>query len=263
MATEPRLPPDEAPLDAHSIDLFLSNMGSEMVLVGGQALAFWMDRFDLRADGAVISNDGDALGKVARAHDIARAIQARLVQPDPSARTALVAQLRLPVTGGKERNIDILHLLYTVGGLKKSTAFTQKVIQDSVKVEWREGKFIRVMDPFDVLDSRVQNAAGLLDEKGPHVLTQASWAIDVARAALLKLAAAPQSTERLGQRIQGIYTLAHSQAGRRLLKDHGIEVLAAIDTGALQAASAAHARQLDKVRVAQAQRQPSRPVQPD
>lgn len=141
----------------------------------------------------------------------------------------------------------MLHLLYTVAGLKKSSTFTRRVIEDSVEVEWRPGRFIRVMDPFDVLESRAQNAVGLLDEKGPHVLTQAAWAVDVARAALLRLAADPGSTDRLGARIQRVYTLARSQVGRRLLAEHGIELLDAVDLEALRPSAPLHAKQLDAV----------------
>lgn len=247
MATTPKLPPGEEPLDAATIDLFLSNMGTDMVLVGGQALAFWMDRFGIKADRAAISHDGDALGKVARAHDLAQAIKARLMVPEETSMTSIVAQLRLPTAHGKERNIDILHMLYTIGGLKKSSEFTQRVIQDSVKVEWRPGKFIQVMEPLDVLESRVQNAVGLVHDKGPHVLTQAKWAIQVASAALLKVAADPVAGDRLGVRIQRIFTLARSSVGKRLWKEHGIEVLDAIDIAALRRLAPEQRRQLDAV----------------
>ncbi len=58
MATQPVLPPDEAPLDEETVDLFLSNMGTDMVLVEGQALAFWMSRFGIEQNGVAISNAG-------------------------------------------------------------------------------------------------------------------------------------------------------------------------------------------------------------
>ena len=248
MKTHPRLPPDEVPLDAETVDRFLSSIGPGMVLVGGQALAFWMDRYGIKATGAVISNDGDALGVIAQAHDMALRLKARLVEPGKKERTALVAQLRIPAPGGKVANIDVLHLLYTISGLRKSSEFTRRVVRDSVEVEWRDGRFTRVMDPLDVLDSRVQNAAGLLTEKGPHVLTQAGWAIEVARAALLKLARAGDAQDsRLGRKMQAVYTLAHSRAGRTLLREHGIEVLKAVDIRALRKLAPGHGQQLDKV----------------
>lgn len=77
MRTEPSLPIDEAPLDERSVDLFLTNMGTDMVLVGGQALAFWMSRFGIGSDDVAVSNDGDALGEVSRAIALARVMRAR------------------------------------------------------------------------------------------------------------------------------------------------------------------------------------------
>jgi len=261
MPTKPSLPANEAPLDEASVDLLLSNMGTEMVLVGGQALGFWMSRFEVEpVDGVAISNDGDALGEVKRAIDLALAINARVEMPHKLSRTAIVAQLRLPAPDGKERNIDVLHKLFTVEGLKRSSAFTRRVIKDSVEVEWRVGHRIRVMDPFDVLESRAQNAVGLIDEKGPHVLTQARWAIEVAAKALLRLAKDPESHERIGSRVQGIYTLARSQVGRRLLKEYQIELLDAIDTELLSQLAPQLQLQLDAVDLARAERRPKKPA---
>ncbi len=255
MATQPLLAPDEAPLDDATVDLLLSHMGTGMVLVGGQALAFWMLRFGIDWGGAAISNDGDALGTAAQAIELAQALQARVELPRKAGLTALVAQLRLPTRDGKERNIDVLHQLYTVAGLKKSSIFTRRVIEDSVEVQWRPSRFIKVMEPFDVLESRAHNAVGLADVKGPHVLTQAAWAVQVAREALLRIAAAPGSaTDRLGNKIQCVYTLARSQMGRRLLVEHGIELLDAVDVHALESASPSHEKQLRAVGKARAAR---------
>lgn len=263
MTTEPKLAPDEAPLDEASVNLLLSNLGTEMVLVGGQALGFWMSRFDIEPDeGVAISNDGDTLGKATRAIALAHAIHARVELPHQTSRTAIVAQLRLPAPDGKERNIDVLHKLYTVEGLKKSTHFTERVIQNSVEVEWRDGSRIRVMDPFDVLESRAQNAVGLIDDKGPHVLTQARWAILVARAALERLARDPDSRDRIGSRVQGIYKLAHSQVGRRLLKEHQIELLDAIDTELLSELAPQLQQQLEAVASARDERRRRKPSKP-
>lgn len=223
-----------------------------MILVGGQALAFWMDRYGLRPTGALISADGDALGTLESARQLARQLRAEMVAAPPTAMTALIAQVRVPQPGGKAANVDILHKLFALGGLRKSAEFTKRVIAHSVKVEWGERIVFRVMDPFDVLSSRVQNAAGLLEDKGPHVLTQARWAIKVAKAALMKLAkagAAPDttSTKRLGAALKSIYALAHSAAGRKILKEHRIEVLDAVDIDKLVKLSPAHAPQLKRL----------------
>lgn len=219
-----------------------------MVLVGGQALAFWMDRCGISAGAAMITNDGDALGKIAKAHDMAIELKAKLFKPSAGARTSLVAQIRIPSSGGKFANIDVLHMLYTVSGLRKSSDFTAAVIENSIEFEWRPGKFIRVMDPLDLLDSRLQNAAGLWDEKGPHVLTQAQWAIEVVKVVLSKLAADKDYAKgRLGRKIQAVFTLSESQAGRKLLADHDMDVLDAIDVRAIRQLTPVHNPQLDRI----------------
>lgn len=254
MATTPSLPADEEPLDARTVERLLSSMGTDMILVGGQALAFWMDRFGIDPRGAAISNDGDALGELTAARALAAALKARLVVPPKTARTSIVAQLRLQAAGGMERNIDVLHLLYTISGLRKSSDFTRQVVRDSIQVEWRRGKFIRVMDPFDMLESRAQNAVGLYEDKGPHVLTQLRWAIEVAQAALLRLAADPASPGRLGSKVQRLFALARSQVGRRLWTEHGIDLLGAIDVDALSTTAPQLARQFTAVQKAIASR---------
>lgn len=246
--TAPDLPADEAPLDAATLDALLVAMGRDMVLVGGQALAFWMDRYGLEPETATITNDGDLLGGLAPAAGLARALRGALVQPQERALTALVAQIRIPIGGdARVRNIDVLHLLYTVSGLRRSRDFTKAVWRDSIEIEWKPRHTIRVMHPLHVLDSRIQNAAGLLDEKGPHVLTQAAWAIQVARAAILRVIDQPEEDDRLGHMIQKVYTLARSRAGRQLQREHGLEVLHAIPIDEIRVAAPHHERQLAAV----------------
>lgn len=48
--------------------------------------------------------------------------------------------------------------------------------------------------------------------------------------------------------VQRICTLARSRVGRRLWSEHGIELLAAIDIDALEAAAPRLSRQLDAIR---------------
>lgn len=245
-ATEPVLPRDEAPLDAVTLDAFLKGMGTDMVLVGGQALAFWMDRYGVTSSAAFVSNDGDALGNLERAQRIATHLRAALLTPDADALTSLVAQIRIPTgSGGKVRNIDVLHLLFNVSGLRKSREFTQAVWRESVEIEWKPGQRIRVMHPLHVLDSRVQNAVGLLETKGPHVVTQAIWAVDVAREAMRRvLRQQPGERERLGRLIRQVHQLARSRAGRQVLRQHGIEVLDAVPIEEIRVAAPVHEPQL-------------------
>lgn len=262
--TQPLLPAGEAPLDAATLETFLDSMGTEMVLVGGQALAFWMDRYGVLPEAAAISNDGDALGPPELARHIAARLRATLLVPRPQALTSLVAQIRVP-TGkdGAMRSIDVLHLLYTTGGLRKSREFTRSVWRDSVEIEWKPGRRIRVMHPLHVLDSRVQNAAGLLDTKGPHVVTQAAWAVDVAREAMRRVLRHPDDGGRLGAMIRQVHDLARSRAGRQILQEHGVEVLDAVPVGEIRDLAPGHEPQLQAIERTMARRaQRMRPVPP-
>ncbi|MBQ0942000.1 hypothetical protein KAK07_01495 [Ideonella sp. 4Y16] len=253
--TEPILADDEVPLDAATLNAFLQDMGTDMVLVGGQALAFWMDRYGVAPNAAAISNDGDALGSLERAQHIATSLRASLLTPDSDALTSLVAQIRIRTgSAGKVRNIDVLHLLFTVSGLRQSREFTQAVWRDSVEIEWTPGHRIRVMHPLHVLDSRVQNAVGLLESKGPHVVTQAIWAVDVAREAIRRVLRQPSENERLGSMIHQVHRLALSRGGRQILSQHGIEVLDAVPTDEIRAAAPVHEPQLRAIEKAIAAR---------
>jgi hypothetical protein len=234
MPTAPKLPHDEAPFDQPTIDAFLRSMSTDMVLVGGQALGFWMNRYGIHSHGAMISNDGDALGDVREARSLAQKLRATLVLPDAAALTSLVAQLRIPVHGGKVRNVDVLHLLYTTSGLKKSGEFTRRVLRDAVTVKIEPGFELRIMHPMDVLESRAHNAVGLIAEKGEHVVTQAEWAIAVARAALIRTVQDPAGdAKRAGVHVQRIFRLWKSSVGQRLWREHGLCVLDAVDEVAL------------------------------
>jgi hypothetical protein len=207
-----------------------------------------MDRYGIVAPGATISNDGDALGRLEDAQRIARTLRAAVRAPDSRALTSLVAQIRVPAgADGRVRNVDVLHLLYTVGGLRKSREFTEAVIRDSVEMEWKPGHRIRVMHPLHVLDSRIQNTAGLLADKGPHVLTQATWAIAVAREAMLRVLDRADEHARLGAMIRQVHNLARSRAGRHLLREHGIDVLDAVPVAQIRAALPGHEPQLQAV----------------
>jgi hypothetical protein len=251
--TAPRLPDDELPVDDATLRWLLQGLG-DMVLVGGQALAFWMDRFHIGTAGAAVTSDADALGSLPKAEALARRLNGRLLRPGERRLTALVAQIRLG-SGARQRNIDVLHQLFTISGRSKSHAFTQKVRRRSVEVEWQTGSVLRVMHPLDVLASRAHNAVGLLDDKGPHVVTQLIWAVEVAREAMLRVLDRPDAgEERLGRMVQEVRTLALSAVGRRVLDQHGIELLDAIPLESIERLRPEHARQLAQLRAAMQRR---------
>ena len=214
------------------VERLLRAMPPATILVGGQALAFWMSRYGLLSvhdEDHAVTRDADLIGALSDARQLARALHGRLVMPHESAPTGIVAQIHLPIPGTTTtHNIDILHMLYAVGGLRKSSEFTRRASARAAVVSIPGVGQTRILHPMDVLASRVNNAAGLLHEKGEHVLTQARWAIAVARHALLRIAQQPTNEDRPGNLAQEIYRLACSSAGRKLFSEHGIEVADAV-----------------------------------
>ena len=71
--TKPQLPSDETPLTGEDVAHMLGAMPPRMILVGGQALAFWMEHYGIKAGaGAEITSDGDVLGTLEEARLLAR-----------------------------------------------------------------------------------------------------------------------------------------------------------------------------------------------
>lgn len=234
--TKPRLPVDEVPINREVLGRILAEAPGEMILVGGQALAFWMIRFGIgpKPGGktpvlAAVSSDVDFLGSIEHALALAQRLGARLVTPDKRAMTAVVGQIRITSASGLEYNVDVLHQIFDIGGLRKSIDFTQRVRKRAALVQMEDGKTVQILHPIDVLASRIQNAAGLLDAKGPHVITQARWAVKVARHALERLAASgEQQADRPGQLASEVFRLATSRAGRIVWDAYQIETADAI-----------------------------------
>ena len=234
--TKPLVPVDESPVNRELVSFILSRTPEPMVLAGGQALAFWMERFAIAASASTdgdfhskVTSDVDFLGTAKSAALMADAINGRLIRLDPRSLTALSAQVRVPAASGLEHNIDVLHVMYVVGGLRKSHEFTRKAKARAVVGAMEAGHKIRILHPLDVLATRINNAAGLIDSKGPHVLTQARWAIRVAYAAISANALNPGlEKNRPGAMAQEVFRLSSGSAGRAVRANHGIDAAAAI-----------------------------------
>lgn len=234
--TKPIIALDEAPLDRAMMARIIASADPGMVLVGGQALAFWMDRYGVgpkEKSGAAfdirVTTDADFLGSLAHAQRLARALHATVRKPNAKAMTALVAQIRIDAGAGLAHNVDVMHQIYDVGGLRKSIELTARARSRAVKVATAAGNVLQILHPMDVLASRIHNAAGLAHIKGGHVLTQARWGIKVARIAIERLAVSNgASRERPGVLAQETARLALSRAGRMVFETHGIETAEAI-----------------------------------
>ena len=239
--TKPRIPVDEAPLTYEVMAAIFRNTPPDFVLAGGQALAFWMERYDLlparrakRDFNPLITTDADFLTAhpvrgLRAAEKMARSMNGRLITPPRRALTALITQIRLHAGSGLEHNIDVLHQLYDARGLRASNELTRRALERAVLIELDDGIKLHLLHPLDVLAARINNAARLGGSKGAHVVTQARWGIRVAHRAIELAALQPGvKAERPGALAQEVMRLSSGSAGRAVRANHGIDAAAAI-----------------------------------
>ena len=159
----------------------LESAQSDVVLIGGQALAFWVGYY------VVHMQEGSAPA-ISRAVDFftpdaanteplqrfAEAIRGRADVQDPRSLSALVGSASAPAEEGRVYNVDLLH---RVVGLQRESIEANAV---SVRVP-NSDVMIRVMHPLDVLQSRNANLHSLAEKQDDAGQLQFRLAIDVAR----------------------------------------------------------------------------------
>jgi hypothetical protein len=221
--TEPaevRVPPD-------LLERILELAGTDMILVGGQALAFWAAYYATAAPSIAITKDVDFLGTRKDVERLARGLGARAVFPHKKDMTLLVGQVMRDLSNGNYVNIDVMFRVY--GDLTTEAISTRAVLAESPA-----GRF-RVMHPLDVLQGRLENVHGLPAKQDEHGVAQLRLAVEVARkfvgdigsqeATVANKAARPVALRHLAR----IESLALSDAGRKVARRYGVHVADAID----------------------------------
>lgn len=174
----------EAYMSPELILRVLEHATPDVVLIGGQALAYWMGHYDIRAKGGTtqaISRDVDFFTRNPAnpepLRQFAEAIGGRAEVTDARVLSALVGSAVAPAGGGRVYNVDLLH---NVIGLKRESVEKNAVIVlvPGTRVE------LRVMHPLDVLQSRNANLHGLAEKQDEAGRLQLQLAIEVARAFL-------------------------------------------------------------------------------
>jgi hypothetical protein len=225
----------EAYLPRALIDRILRSATADVVLVGGQALAFWMDRFGIehRTGQPAVSRDIDFFtpdaANSAPLHRFAEAIdgEARIV--DSRALTALIGSAVAPAQGELVYNVDLLHAVF---GLDR-----EDVIANAMEVSSPDGALFLVMHPLDVLQSRNANLHTLREKQNSLGEQQFRLSIEVARAWLESefgaIAADPQRSVRARERavlalIGAVVEYAKADAAKKNAARYGIHLADAI-----------------------------------
>jgi hypothetical protein len=170
----------EAYLPPELVDRVLRSALSDVVLVDGQALAFWMDRFGIEhaLHQPAVSRNIDFLTdnatNTAPLHRFAKAIGGEAKIQPMRAITALIGSAVAPAEGDLVYNVDLLHSIF---GMDRDD-----VMANAMEVRARDGAHFRVMHPLDVLQSRNVNLHKLRDKQDAFGEQQFRLAIEVARA---------------------------------------------------------------------------------
>jgi len=227
----------EAVTPPQLVQRLLAAAGEGMVLVGGQALAYWVDWYNISERPLpgflAISNDTDFLTRSAADRDsvqrLASVFQGRVAYPNRRALTALVGQAWRDVdeSGEEILNVDVI---FEVLGIK-----TNAVFKRAVPMVMADGAVFKVMHPLDVLYSRLINLYKVPDKQGDKGRMQLGLAILVARAFLRQeaLDSPPQEVAAgrspLQAHVSAIERMAIEDAGRKVASRHGLHVADAID----------------------------------
>lgn len=225
MSAPPTPPPlPELALSTEEVEQILQHCDGQALLVGGQSLALWAQRYELPRPevlAVAVSNDVDFLGssRVARAlHQALAGSSWKLWEPRMDDATSQTAKLSQSLPEGIKQ-IDFLD-----GLIGMSAAEVQ-----ARAVEWRlpDGKRLRILHPLDVLESRLKNLALLAVKRNAQGIEQGRLAIEMVRRYLLEML----SARRLRDVFEAAERLEEMAVDGKLLgvhADYGLDPLAAM-----------------------------------
>jgi len=196
----------------------------KLILVGGQAAAFWIARYGIADPRLVTTKDIDLLLSerqpgvvVGCARDLSGKL---LIIKEP--RVPDVAQIRY-VAHGAELQIDFLRSLY---GLSASDVVSSRL---RIIDERASGKTLYIMHPVLVLTSRLFNTFELPGRLTDANLSRLRFSIDAVRAYLVEqLAAGAVPKKDVLPSIERIFRLARCRSGLCAWHEQKIDLLSAV-----------------------------------
>jgi hypothetical protein len=219
--TEP-LP--EIALTEEEIDLILRGCSGRAVLVGGQALAFWAQHYQIKPLGVLSANvttDVDFLGSAQVARELSQLLKPqgwRYWKPSLDDATPQTVKLSKRIAGHGIKQIDFLG---SIVGLK-----TEGIKQRAIVLNLADGTHLRVLHPLDVLESRLKNLAQLPSKRGPQGIAQAQLAIDIVKSFLDQLLS--ENSRKLLDAIERVVRMAQEKSAEAVFDDYGLDPLTAI-----------------------------------
>lgn len=240
MSADP--PRTEVAIQRALLERILSLAGSDTILVGGQALAFWSSYYGVALPSSAITKDADFLGSRADVARIARGLGGQAHYPHEQALTALTGQVTKDLPGNDYINIDVLFRLH-------GDVTTSAVRARAVHIELA-GVGFKMLHPMDVLQGRLENLYSLKEKQDEHGVAQLVLAIAMARVFMAEEATRGRGNDAAQKRpvvlkhLSRVANMARSDAGRKVAKRFKVHVADAITVQITANLSAFVAREL-------------------
>jgi hypothetical protein len=207
------------PVPEEDLERLLASAG-KAVLIGGQALAFWMNHYGVDASGApeaVVTKDVDFLGEKQDVERLAAAVGGAI--EFPKTMSILTGVIRKRITADTEYEVDVL---WRVNGVSAGD-IRREAKQHALNSHAR----FFVMSPIECLVSRLENLRTIQNKQTPAGVWQAATAVQVARRHIENMLknGAEKSAIRAATTILAAAT---HQMGMNAYKNYGIDALAAV-----------------------------------
>jgi hypothetical protein len=212
-------------LTEEEIDQILRGCAGRALLVGGQALAFWAQYYQVKPLGVLsvnVTSDADFVGTARVARDLSQSLKPlgwRYWQPSVDDVTTQTAKLSKHIDGQGIKQIDFLG---SIIGLK-----TEAIQRRAVVLSLANGIRIRVLHPLDVLESRLKNLAQLPSKRDSQGIAQAHLAVEVVRCFLEQLLS-EEPERRLLDAIERVIRMAQEKSLEAVFHDYEIDLLDAV-----------------------------------
>jgi len=231
----------EAVLSPSEVRRILGVCSPEGVLVGGQALAFWADHYDVPRPEtlkAAVSADVDFIAGSALARKLADVLGWKSWIPtldDATEQSGKVTH-RMP-----DRSVKQVDFLFAVAGLT-----TTDVVHRAIDMKVPDVGALRVMHPIDVLDSRIQNLLLIPQKRTPAGIAQAQLAVAVVEA-FIRAEIHARGEKHALKLLERVAAIASTPGAIRIFLTYGIDPLLAVPVDDFRTTAALHAKRWPQI----------------